>query len=153
MGPDCDKTYSLPAGSLQSYLLGSLAATPAARASMVISAVAAMSFHLNEPLECASLYGLRGYAIRCIQDAVTDPDTCHSDHTAMAIASLGVFEIILGCDEATQTHVRGLASIKAARGGSLHWVLDGVLSWMANLQRQQITKGTITVLDRSNMET
>jgi hypothetical protein len=153
MGPDCDKAYSLPRGSLQKHLMAGIGTDPAARAGILLCAVGAMSSHRREPLRCASLFSLRGYAITCIQTALSDPNTCHSDHTALAIASLGNFEVIAGSEEAYRTHVRGVACIKVVRGGSLHWVLDGVLSWMANLRRQQISKGTITVLDRPTTAT
>jgi hypothetical protein len=149
LGPDCDNAYSLPTGSLRKHLKDGLAADRAARAVILIGSVAAISSHRREPLRFNSLLSLRGYAISCIQAALSDPSTCHSDHTALAIASLGNFELIIGCDKARQTHLQGLASIKNARGESLNWVLDGVLSWMAALRRPQISEG-IAILDGPN---
>jgi len=150
MGPDCDNAYSLPTGSLQKHLMDGIATDPAARAAILICAVGAIRSYRQASLQCAHLFGLRGYAISCIQAAMSNPDTRHSDTTALAIASLGNFESIMGHEGASQTHVQGVACIKNARGGSLHWILDGVLSWMSTLGRSQITKGSFTVLDRSN---
>jgi hypothetical protein len=148
MGPDCDRAYTLPTGSLQRHLIAGIATSPAARAGILICAAGAMSSHQKEPLKYAALYGLRGYAISCIQAAVRNPNTRHSDHTALAVAALRIFEMILGCEEASKTHLQGVACIRDARGASLHWVLDGVLSWMATLRLPQITKGTFTILDQ-----
>jgi hypothetical protein len=77
---------------------------------------------------------------------MSNPDTRYSDNTALAIASLGNFEVIIGCERAHQTHMRGVACIKDVRGGSMHWVLDGILSWMINMKRQQIMRGTFVIL-------
>lgn len=150
MGPDCDNAYSLPKGSLHKYLTEGVATDSAARAGMLICSVAAISSYQQISLQCAHLFGLRGYAMSCVQAAMSNPDTRHSDNTALAIASLVNFEVILGCERSSRTHMQGVACIKEARGGSLHWVLDGVLAWMTTLGRPQITKGTITILDRPN---
>jgi len=153
MGPDCEIAYSLPPGSLQQHLLAGVANDPAARAGILACAIGAIRSYQQNPLRYAPLFGLRGYVISCIQTAMRDPKTCHSNHTALAVASLGNFEVILGCEEARRTHLQGVASIKYARGASLPWVLDGVLSWMAALGRTQITNGTLAILDQPSMAT
>ena len=150
MGPDCDNAYSLPKGSLQKHLMDGIATDQAARASILACSVGAISSYRQVSLHCAHIFGLRGYAINCVQAAMSSPDTRHSDNTALAIASLGNFEVIMGCDRASQTHRQGVSCIKNARGGSLPWILDGVLSWMATLGRPQITRGTFAILDRPN---
>ena len=131
--------------------MAGIATSPAARAGILICAAGAMSSHQKERLKYAALYGLRGYAISCIQAAVSNPNTRHSDHTALAVAALRIFEMILGCEEASKTHLQGVACIRDARGASLHWVLDGVLSWMATLRLPQITTSTFTILDQPRM--
>jgi hypothetical protein len=135
---------------LRKHLEDGLAADRAARAAILTYSVGAISSHRKDPLRFDSLLSLRGYAIRCIRAALSDPSTCHSDHTVLAIASLGNFELVVGCEKARQTHMQGLASIRNARGESLNWVLDGVLSWMAALRRPQISEGTIAILDGSS---
>ena len=158
MGPSCETAYSLPAGSLQQYLMDGVAADPAARAAILICSVGAMHSCRPDPLSCASVIGLRSYAIGCVQAAVMDPNTCHSDYTALAIANLGNFEVVFGFEEASRTHLQGVACIRNARGGSLHWVLDGVLAWMAALDASRVRdaclpfmKGQTWELDTSNV--
>jgi hypothetical protein len=34
----------------------------------------------------------------------------------------------MGCERAYQTHMRGVACIKDVRRGSMHWIVDGILS-------------------------
>jgi len=153
MGPDCERAYSLPTGSLQQHLMAGVANDPAARAGILVCAVGAIRSYQQDPIRCAPLFGLRGYVISCIQTAMRDPKTCHSNHTALAVASLGNFEVILGCEGASRMHLQGVASIKYARGASLHWVLDGILSWMATLGRTQMTNGILAILDQPSMAT
>jgi hypothetical protein len=128
MGPDCDKAYSLPIGSLQQHLMIGVATDPVARAAILLCFVAVMSSYKQKSLRCVPLFSLRGYAISCIQAAMSNPETRHNDNTALAIASLGNFEVIMGCERAYQTHMRGVACIKDVRRGSMHWIVDGILS-------------------------
>lgn len=146
MGPDCEKAYSLPTGSLRKQLMVGIATDPAARGGILLSTIAAICLYRKESLQRAPLLGLRGYVIRCIQAAVSNPDTRHSDNTALAIGALGVFELVFGCHEAYETHMGGVACITDLRGESMHWVLNGVLSFMRTLQLPQIIQGTRCIL-------
>lgn len=153
MGPDCEQASSVPTGSLRKQLMVGIATDPAARGGILLSAIAAICLYRNESLQRVPLLGLRGYVIRCIQAALDNPNTRHSDNTTLAIGALGISELVFGCHEAYETHMGGVTCIKDVRGRSMPWVLSGILSWMATLQLPQITRGTRSILGQSTTET
>lgn len=146
MGPGCNSEYSLPGGSLENLIITVVDNDPVARAAVLLCSCTAIRSSQQASLQCAALYRLRGYAIQCIQDAVASSDRCQSDSTAIAIAALAIFELLLGDLAAREMHMRGLASIKAARGGSLGLVADRVICWMEGLGMTQIMRDTSVVL-------
>jgi hypothetical protein len=153
MGQDCDRLHSLPKGSLAKTLLTSLETDPAARAAILLTSIAAIRRCRQEPLQGAALFSLRGYAISCIQAAMSDPETRYSDSTALAIVSMGNFERCFGSEEAYSTHAQGLAFWKDIRGGSMDWVLASVLSWMQSIGIADVSRSTSVVLERFPIET
>ena len=146
MGQDCDKLHSLPKGSFAKILLTSLETDPAARAAILLASVAAIRRCRQEPLQGAALFSLRGYAISCIQAAMSDPATRYSDNTALAIVSMGNFERYFGSEEAYGTHTHGLAFLKDVRGGSMDWALASVLSWMQSVVIADVSRSASVVL-------
>jgi hypothetical protein len=145
--------YSLPQGSMAKHLLASIETNPAARAVILLASIAAIRTCRQEPVRCAALFGLRGYAISCLQAAMSDPETRYSDSTALAIASMGNFELYLGCEDIRDIHIQGLACLRQARRGTMDWITDRVLSWMQTVGVADISRGASVVLKYHPIET
>jgi hypothetical protein len=148
MGEDCDTLYSLPRGSLVKIMLTSIETDPAARAAILLTSIAAIRRCRQEPVRCAALLGLRGYAMNCIQAATSDPGTRYGNGTAVAMVSMGNFERYYGCEQASGAHTQGLACLRHVRGASIDWVLDSVLSWMQTIGAADVSRSTSVVLER-----
>jgi hypothetical protein len=152
MGQDCERKHSLPKGTLAKHLFASIETNPAARAAILLTALVSIRTCRQEPIRRAALFSMRGYAIRCLQTVMNDPEARYSGSTAMAIVSMGNFERYLGYEEVYQTHIQGLASWRDARRGSVDWALDEVLSWMENVGDDDISRNAYAILEHLPME-
>jgi hypothetical protein len=153
MGQDCESIHSLPKGTLAKHLFASIESNPAARAAILLTALVSICTYRQRPIQYQALFSLRGFAIRCLQTAMSDPETCHSGSTAMAIVSLGNFERYLGREDVHQTHIQGLASWRHAHGGSVDWALDRVLLWMETVEDDDISRNASVILECLPIET
>jgi hypothetical protein len=153
LGQDCDRSHSLPTGTLEKTLLAGVGTHPTALAAILLTSVASIRSHRQEPLRCSAMFSLRGYAISCIQAAMSNPETRYSDSTALAIVSMGNFERYFGSEEAYGVHSQGLACLRTVRGGSIDGIFDSILSWMGTMRAADVSRGTSVVLERFPIET
>jgi hypothetical protein len=145
LGPACEASCSLPAGSLVWAVMNSVQSDPAARAAMLCAAIVTLRSCQQGPLRAAPLLGFRGYVLRCIQDALKDSRRRESEHTALAIASTALLDLTLGYPELHEVHMSGIAQMKAARGGSLGRDFDRLLVWYADLKPELIMRAHFAI--------
>jgi hypothetical protein len=145
LGPTCETSCSLPAGSLVWAVLNSAQSDPAARAAMLCAAIVTLRSCQQGPLRAAPLLGFRGYVLRCIQDALKDSVRRGSEHTALAIASTALLDLTLGYPELHEIHMGGIAQMKAGRGGSLGRDFDQLLCWYADLKPALIMRAHFAI--------
>lgn len=123
--PELDQ-YSPPGQLRSSWFPLVLSDAAAFKAVMLLAADNYSSLNKTTTLGYQILQ-LKAEAIRCINDAFSDPKRCITDSIIGAVVKMATYEALQGDVQSYNVHMQGLKRMVAMRGGLDHLGLNGLL--------------------------